>query len=101
MSIIEDLKKDKTANDVEITELKKDIKKLEKKDARTPREEDNLRAWRSRLSELTQSNDKINHELGSIEAAKSQAGIFFFSLSFSFLSSVFIVFFLSLLSFLL
>jgi len=91
---IEDLKAWMTANDVEIAELKKDIKGLEKKDIMTTREEDNLRAWRSRLHDLSVENTGITQKLGDIAIAQSQPSEpscsypFFFSiLTASFFSS--------------
>jgi len=74
-TVIEDLKKDKAANDQEITELKKDIKlfddKIKAGEQLTPVQEKAYDGWRARLSELTQSNDKLNHEISELSKSST------------------------------
>jgi len=49
----------KEGNDAEIADLNTKIDTLESKETLDTREEDNLKAWRTRVSDLTRQNTEI------------------------------------------
>ena len=73
----EKLEADKKVNDTKIKELKGKILKyddiIEKGGQLSPDQKEQLDAWRARLSELTQSNDKLNHEMTAIVTTETNA----------------------------
>lgn len=67
MSTIEDLRKDKAANDDKIKELESKIKKyddmIERGEDLKPAQEKQLADWRARVTELTNQNTQYAQQL--------------------------------------
>ena len=69
----EALMKKMNDNDAEITELKGWIEGIQNKESLTPREEDNLKAWRSRLDKLMEHNRELTQQITELNKPPVQA----------------------------
>ena len=81
MSTIEDLRTRMAVNDTKIADLEKDIKAYDEKikagEPLTPEQKTLHVEWRARLSELTQSNDKLSHEIAELSKPSGKNLLFY------------------------